>query len=309
MPSPRLCLLLLAAFVLSPSIAQAGGAWVPDRGDGDIQLGFSRKTADTSWNASGDTFANSGRFENHDFRYAYLSGEVGVFDRLSFHYLVTWLDGREGPDGDLHKNEGWSDAWLGFKYALRRGRDPMALKLTVRTPILYDMDGPYSLELYDDDGEFVGLSPEWRGVLKHDVTLSYLWSRSLFDSWSDVGGWINVETGYTWREGAPADQWPTHIDIGVPLGRDAGWKRLRVKGSLDVVKSLGNDSERRPDDRFGSRSTFNFNDASMARVAASLIVPIGKNDRGWIEAGYGVWVWGRSARQYEEPFLSIGTSF
>lgn len=114
-PALLVCLLTFVAV----STAHAGGAWVPAKGDGDVQLGFSRKTAHTSWNASGDTFENSGRFQNHDFRYYYLSGESGILDRLSFHYLITWLDGREGPDGDLHRNEGWSDAWIGFKYALR----------------------------------------------------------------------------------------------------------------------------------------------------------------------------------------------
>lgn len=293
-------LLLSVLLLLVASPVFAGGAWVPAPSDGDVQLGWSRKTADTSWNAFGESFHNSGRYENHDFRYTYLSGEVGVVDRLSFHFLVTYLDGLEGPDGHLHRNKGFSDAWLGAKYALRRGRDPLALRLTVRTPALYDISGPYSLELYDDDGEFLTLSPEWRGLLKHDVTLSLAWSRSILDH----GGWISVESGYTWREGAPADQWPLHVDVGVPLP----WQRMRAKGSLDVVESLGNDSERTPTDRFGSRPTFNFNDASMARVAASLLVPLGA-DRWVLEAGYGWWVWGESARRYEEPFVSLGASF
>lgn len=290
--------LFLAAFA-APTLA--GGAWVPEPGEGDVQLGWSRKTAHTSWNAFGDTIENGGRFQNHDFRYFYLSGEIGVIDRLSFHYLITYLDGREGPTGDLHRNAGWSDAWLGLKFALVEGRNPVALKATVRTPFLYDISGPYSLELYDDDGEFLALSPEWRGLLKHDVTLSGVWSRSLFDH----RGWISVEAGYTWREGAPADQFPVSADLGVPLGRSD----VRAKASLTYVRSLGNDSERTPTDRFGSRASFNFNDASMGRVALSFLLPFGSEDRWTVEGGYGMWVWGRSARQYEEPFLSLGVRF
>lgn len=121
----------------------------------------------------------------------------------------------------------------------------------------------------------------------------------------DYGGWINVETGYTWREGAPADQWPVNVDVGIPVN----WRDLKIKGTVNFVRSLGNDSERTPTDRFGSRSTFNFNDASMGRVAASFLLPFGEQDRWWVEAGYGIWVWGRSARQYEEPFFSVGKSF
>ena len=301
--------LVLAALLFAAPEAPlfAGGAWVPGKGTGDFQLGFSRKTADTSWNAFGDSFANSGRFENHDFRYTYLSGEVGVLERLSFFYLVTWLDGLEGPDGDLHRNVGFSDAWFGFKYALRGGSSPMALRLNVRTPVFYDTSGPYSLELYDDEGEFIGLSPEWRGLLKHDVTLSWMWSRSIME----YRGWFSVDTGYTWREGAPADQWPTHAEIGVPVRR-AGrgvLSDVRVKLSADVVVSLGNDSARQPDDRFGSRPTFNFNDASMARVALSAMLPFGRDDSWYVEAGIGTWVWGESARQYDEPFFSLSRRF
>jgi len=297
--------LALAAAVLLPLAAappaSAGGAWVPDPGDGWIQLGGSRKTAHTSWDAHGGGLVNTGRFQNHDFRYAYLSGEAGVVDRLSVTWLVTWLHGLEGPTGHLHENTGWSDAWVGAKYRLTEGRTPTALGLTVRTPILYDQDGPYTLELYDDDGNFVGLSDEWRGLLKHDVTLSYLASRSLWEG----AGWASLETGYTWREGAPADQLPLSVEVGFPLNV---W-RLKAKAAALGVWSLGNDSQREPDDRFGGRSSFNFNDASMGRVGLSLIVPVDPAGRLDLEAGYNVWVWGRSARQYEEPFLGFVTTF
>jgi hypothetical protein len=292
----------LLALLLAPSVVLAGGAWVPDPGEGWMQLGASRKTAHTSWDANGDTLLNTGRFQNHDFRYGYLSGEAGVVDRLSATWVITYLDGLEGPTGDLHRNTGWSDAWLGLKYRLTDGPTPMALALTVRTPALYDQDGPYTLELYDDEGNFVALSDEWRGLLKHDVTLSYLASRSLWDG----RGWGSVETGYTWREGAPADQIPLYAEVGAPLP----WGGLKVKATGVAVWSLGNDSAREPDDRFGSRATFNFNDASMGRAGLSLILPLPGAAEGWsVEAGYNMWLWGRSARQYEEPFLSLVRTF
>lgn len=295
--APTLFALLLLMVALP---ALAGGGWVAPVGSGDVQVGFSRKTADTSWDAFGTTFANSGRFENHDFRYTYLSGEVGVVDRLSFAFLITYLEGLEGPDGHLHRNAGWSDAWLGLRYGLRQDDWPMSLNLTVRTPALYDQDGPYSLELYDKEGNPVGLSPEWRGLLKHDVSLTWAVSRSLPN-----GGWWSAETGYTWREGAPADQVPLAAEVGWGLP----WYGLRVKGAALVVESLGNDSAREPDDRFGSRAGFNFNDASMGRAAISLLVPVGPGGLFNLEVGYGQWLWGRSARQYEEPFVSISRRF
>ena len=295
---PRLVTAILL-FAAPPALA--GGAWVPEPGAGDVQLGYSRKTAHTSWNAFGETIENTGRFQNHDFRYTYLSGEIGLLRGLSGTFLVTWLDGREGPDGDLHRNVGWSDAWFGLKYGWGPSQRPMALRLVLRTPVFYDISGPYSLELYDSDGEFLGLSPEWRGLLKYDLTLSWLHSRSLRGG----AGWWSAEVGYTYREGAPADQVPVGIDAGWTLP----WHGLIAKGSVVYVRSLGNDSARQPDDRFGSRASFNFNDASMARAGLSFLLPFGRDGRWTAEAGYNLWFWGRSARQYEEPFLSLSRRF
>lgn len=287
--------------ILCAAPALAGGAWVPDPGEGYVQLGASRKQADTSWDASGETFDNSGRFQVHDFRYAYLSGELGLFRDVSATYLVTYLQGLEGPRGDLHENTGLSDAWFGLKYRLREGSLPMALAFTVRTSAFYDQDGPYTLELYDDEGNFVALSPEWRGLLKEDYTLSYLVSRSI----ADYRGWWNAGTGYTYREGAPADEVPLWGEIGYPLP----WRDLKVKGTTFWVFDLGNDSPRQPDDRFGSRPGFNFNEASMGRVGVALYLPFGR-EQGWgLEAGFNQWIWGRSARRYQEPYLSIGRSY
>jgi hypothetical protein len=295
----RLQIMFILALTASPLFA--GGAWVPEPGDGYVQLGYSRKTGHTSWNASGDVIEHSGRFQNHDFRYTYLSGEIGLRRGWSADFLITWLDGREGPDGDLHKNEGFSDAWFGLKYGWGDSRRPMAVRLEVRTPVFYDVAGPYTLELHDDDGNFVGLSPEWRGILKHDVTFLWLHSRSLRGG----AGWASVEAGYTWREGAPADQIPVNLDAGWTLP----WHDLAVKGSIVVRRSLGNDSERQPDDRFGGRASYNFNDASMARGGVSFLLPFGGRKQWTAEAGYNLWFWGRSARQYEEPFVSVSRKF
>ena len=70
--------------------------------------------------------------------------EVGIVEGLSATYLVTWLDGREGPDGEIHKDSGWSDAWIGLMYGWGDSSRPMAVALTVRTPTLYDQPGPYT---------------------------------------------------------------------------------------------------------------------------------------------------------------------
>jgi hypothetical protein len=287
--------------MVADATAWAGGAWLPGAGHGTLYTGFSRKTANTSWDSSGDSFRNTGRYENHDFRYLYLDGEVGLTRRFSAVFLFTYLDGREGPTGELRQNTGPSDTWLGLKMQLTDGTLKSALRLSMRTAELYDIDGPYSSELYDDEGEFVSYSPEWRGLLKEDYTLEGVLSRSF------EGGryWAIGSTGYTYRAGAPADQVPVYLEAG-------RWFRsgkVALKLESFWVFSLGNDSARQPDDRFGSRPGFNFNDASMGRLGVSAIVPLDRRGKWSLTVGYNTWVWGRSARQYDEPFFNIGRMF
>jgi hypothetical protein len=296
----------LSAFLLIPAAGFCGGAWVPAPGKGDLQLGFSRKTASTSWDVNGDVFTNLTTVDGkrvisyHDFRYTYLSGEVGLFNRLSARFLFTYLYGLEGPHADEEKNVGFSDTWLGLKYSLTQGDWPMALAATERTPILYDLPGAYNRYLFDAQGNRRGVSPEWRGLLKRDYTLTYMLSHS----YAGGRGWMSFETGYTWREGAPADQVPVYAEIGYPLP----WWGMAAKGSLNYVRSLGNDSPRQPDDRFGSSATNNFNDASLFKAGVSLIAPLGSRGLS-AEVGYNQWLWGISARRYREPFVSLGWRF
>lgn len=91
----------------------ADGAWVPQPGQWSLNLGYSKKYAASSWDAFGERFDNASK---HDFRYTYLDGDIGLFPNLSGRFLLTYLDGREGPPGDMERNEGFSDAWFGLKY-------------------------------------------------------------------------------------------------------------------------------------------------------------------------------------------------
>ena len=295
--SIRACL-LFAALCAPASVVFAGGAWVPEPGDGTFTLGYSKKHAASSWDAFGERFDNSSQ---HDFRYAYLDGDVGLFRNLSAQFLLTFLDGREGPPGDLKRNVGFSDAWFGLKYQLHRGAFPMAVGASVRTPMFYDREGPYSRYVFDSEGRIAGLNDEWRGILKYDYTLAYFISHSFLGG----AGWANLTAGYTWRSGSPADQIPAVLEAGYPLP----WFGAAVKGQLLWVWSLHNDSARQPDDRFSSNPTFSFNRASMGRLGGGIIVPFGPGGRWNVEVGYNKWIWGRSARTYQEPYFSIGYGF
>ena len=301
----------VAVFVLSLVFlsreAKGGGAWVPDPGDGDVEIGFSRKTASTSWNTSGHVYTNTTTVDGkptisyHDFRYGYLSGEVGLFRNVSATFVFTYLYGLEGPHGNEEKNVGFSDTWLGLKYQLHRGSVPMALGFIYRTPYLYDLPGPYSRYLYDSKGNIRANSPEWRGLLKHDYTLTYLASHSFRDG----RGWANLQAGYTWREGAPADQIPVWGEFAYPVPLLRG----DIKTTAFFQRSLGNDSPRQPDDRFGSSVRNNFNDGSLLRLGLAFFAPLDRKNRWFAEIGYNQWVWGISARRYREPYLSIGKTF
>lgn len=298
-------LVALALLCASTTPTHAGGAWVPKPGEGDIQLGASQKKASTSWDSRGNGFVNrnaaSGKRTYHDFRYGYLSGEVGLWNRVSARFLMTYLDGREGPKDDIERNTGLSDAWFGVKYALRQDSWPMALAFTYRTPIFYDLPGAYNRHLFDSNGDFRGVSPEWRGLLKEDYSFTYLASHSI----AEGRGWWNLELGYTFRNGAPSDEVPFSAEIGYPLP----WLDSSVKGTFLHVQPVGNDSPRKPDDRFGSRPGFNFNNAQVGRGGVSWIVPFGRDKQWSAEVGYNHWLYGRSARQYTEPYVSIGRRF
>jgi hypothetical protein len=287
------------------SSAWAGGAWVPDPGHGYVYLGFSRKTAGSSWSVQGNAYDNvqssTGKVSWHDFRYLYLTAEVGVFKNFSLVLTPTWLYGLEGPKDNYEKNVGLSDAWIGFKYQVRKGSFPMAFGFNHRSPYFYDLPGAYSRTLFDSSGRARGVSPEWRGLLKHDYSLSYLASRSLFN----YRGWASLEAGYTWRDGAPANQVYLSGDGGYPLP----FAGAQLKAAAHFEHSVGSDSPRQPDDRFGASATNNFNRASYLKLGASAILPFGSHKEWAAEVGYNRWVWGRSARRYKEPFISVGRSF
>ena len=227
---------MTALLALVAPAAHAGGAWVYNQGDGDIQLGYSVKTADSSWTARGNEVDNASW---HIFRYVYAGGEAGLGKGLSFRYLALYLDGLEGRRGDMEHNAGFSELFMGLKYRVSEGTWPMAVAFNYRTSYLYDLPGQYDRHLFtedDDEAIFKGVSPEWRGLLGEDYGLSYLVSRSMFEG----GGWMNFEVGYTYRTTNLGDEIPLYFEIGYPLG----WQKLILKGTYRWVQSVGNNSDR-----------------------------------------------------------------
>ncbi|HKY31362.1 MAG TPA: hypothetical protein VJV23_02415 [Candidatus Polarisedimenticolia bacterium] len=307
----RALVLGISMVIMAASAAQAGGAWVPGRGDGDITFGYSRKRADYSWNPDGRTVANN---SVHDFRYGYMNGELGFGHNLSMTYSVLYLNGYEGATENLENNRGTSELFLGLKYGLpQQGSWPMAVALNIRTSILYDQYGTYDRGLFlpdeddldgdGDDEEAVenGVNSEWRGLLGEDYGLKFLASRNLFDH-----GWLNLEIGYTYRTGNLADEVPIYAEAGFP----SGWAPMYLKGAVSHVQSVGNNSEtRRYDDRFGCSPNNCFPDASRTVLTGGFFFNLGPGQIWYAEAGYNHWVWGESTRKYGEPYVTLGRRF
>jgi hypothetical protein len=169
----------LLLFVTLAPLPARGGGWVPRPGHGYVSLGYSRKTATSSWDSAGVAFDNrvarpgdppdirlrSGDLHVHDFHYLLLSGEAGA--------LPAW---------------------------------PIAVAFVARVPWFYGQEGEYSRYIFKcaqdamgtpKDCTRVGQSSSWLGLLKYDLTAMLLFSRSLPRGL----GWVNLEP--TWRGSAP----------------------------------------------------------------------------------------------------------
>jgi hypothetical protein len=297
--------------ILAGSVAEAGGAWVPEKGDGDIMFGYSRKRADYSWNPDGKTVPNN---SIHDFRYGYLNGEMGFGHNLSMTYSVLYLNGYEGATENLENNRGTSELFVGLKYGLPlEGKWPMAVSFNVRSSILYDQYGTYDRSLFlpdeddiDGDGDDEEAIPnkvnsEWRGLLGEDYGLKFLASRNLFGS-----GWLNMEIGYTYRTGNLSDEIPLYAEAGFP----SGWSPMLLKAAVSHIQSVGNNSDvRRFDDRFGCSDNNCFPDASRTVITGGFFFNLGAAQLWYVEAGYNRWVWGESTRKYSEPYITLGRRY
>lgn len=109
------------------------------------------------------------------------------------------------------------------------------------------------------------------------------------------------------RLGAPADQVTFQTDLGVrlPIPR----VNLHVKGALFGGFSVGNESAPEPDDRFSMAvgSVYSFNAASILKLNVGLLAMPWRGLL--VEIGYGRWLWGQSARRYDELFAAVGWNF
>lgn len=145
MITSRRTIVLFILLTFFAADAYAGGPWALKKGKGRLTAGYSRKTAGSRWiehqlEQNHDSTLVNGLF--HDFRYGYITGEIGIIDNLELSATINYLWGYERVDGNpslpgtqpiWEINEGFTDSWLNLKYQFLEGEYPMAVMLSTRS--------------------------------------------------------------------------------------------------------------------------------------------------------------------------------
>ncbi len=294
-----LALVTLIVF-LSAHNARGGGGWVAESGEGGVRIGFNWKGQPDAQRRDTEGERYRSLFNmTHDYRFLYLSGEVGIITGLEGSYLFTYLwaaetvdSSSEDPSRHYH---GFSDMWIGLKYQLWGGEYPTAISGTVRLPYLYEAASIRNGQLLT----------EIPGLLERDYDLNLHVSHS-FD-----GPYASTSLGYRIKEGASTNQILCTAEFGgaIPFTDGRLWGKIGVDGAFSVGEPRPTTSK----DRFSGLSLeaghhfFDFNDASYLRPQIGLSVRVlPQLDLG---AGYSYIVWGHSTVVYEDVLLQLGYSF
>ena len=335
--------LLIVATLFATMLAtdlHAGGPWASKPGKGRLTFGYSRKTAGSRWLTDGtveqqpDSLLVDGLF--HDFRYAYLSGEVGLFENLELSGTLLYLWGYERitsdpktgksfkPEWEL--NAGFTDAWLNLKYQVLHGDYPLAVMVSSRFPDLYDEEGPYTrymsrfytsvVDTKTGDGRdstylkrdtAVVASNEWRGLLKRDFGIHVLAGHSF-----DGDAYVQAMLGYNFRQGAFADQLLFSVEGGYNFKLSPQWT-IMPKLAFDYTGGVGNGGRPDETDRFNFRvnnvpqNNYYFNNAKYGRLYGG--VGVSFNDNLGVELGAGRWIFGQGAAIYTETYAQVSYGF
>ncbi len=339
----RTTTVLMTAMILVTIVAgdlHAGGPWASKPGKGKLTFGYSRKTAGSRWLTDGtieqqpDSMLVDGLF--HDFRYAYLGGEVGLFENLELSGTILYLWGYERVSTDpktgkalkphWELNAGLTDMWLNLKYQFMEGEYPLAVMVSSRFPDLYDEEGPYTRymsRVYTEnvyvstaDGRdstylkrdtAVVASSEWRGLLKRDIGIHLLAGHSFGND-----GYVQAQLAYNFRQGAFADQLIFSIDGGynIPV---AAAVTVTPKIAFDYTGGVGNGKLPNPSDRFLFRengvpqANYYFNNAKYGRLYGS--VGASAAERYGLELGVGRWIFGKGSARYWETYAQVSYGF
>lgn len=273
---------------------------MPEPGEGSVRVGYNWKHQPDAQRRDTEGEIYRSLFNmTHDYRFLYLSGDIGIIKGLEGSYLFTYLWASETVDSMSEDPSrfyhGPSDMWLGLKYQLLDGEYPTAVSATVRLPYLYEAASVRNGHLLT----------EIPGLLERDYDLNLHISRSF------NGPYASASLGYRLREGAAVNQILTTAEFGgtIPFTGE----KLFAKIGMDGAFSIGEPPPTTSKDRFSGLSLetghhfFDFNKASYIRPQLAVSYKILPQMD--ISAGYSYIVWGHSTVVYEDVLVQLGYSF
>ncbi len=201
--------------VLLSAVTLYAGAWTQERGKSYHRFAVNYYLTDQEFDNGGDSrdMARNGEFRDFNLNY-YM--EYGIFDQLTVLGSVYYKDIRKDDDYMTYDTNGIGDMDLGLRYRLYSGDAGIfSIQGLAKTPECYD--GNDALPL---------------GNGQSDYELRLLYGRSL---WPFIPGYMNLEAGYRWRVGAPADEFRYLVETGSELGMD-----FYARAKLDAIIGMKN---------------------------------------------------------------------
>lgn len=201
----KLSISLLAASVAMISANASAGAWVPEKGNGYIKLGYADFTS-TGFRG------NNPNFESFDGENTSLYVEHGLGNKFAvFGSLLYQSYEQSDTELGLTSASGFGDAEIGVRYNWVDEPFVLSTSLLLKTPFLYD----------EDDG---------LGNDQEDYEFKVLLGKGL-----NKYGYVGAEIGYRLRSGEPSDEYRYLFEYGFNLN-----KNVYLRAKLDGILSADN---------------------------------------------------------------------
>lgn len=296
----RSCVLTVAAVLSCTAPLFAGGGWIDQPWSGGVRAGFDHKYQPDAIrrDENGNPYTSLHDLI-HDYRFAFVTGDVGLPAGFELDAVVTYLWAQELVDTTSEDPSriyhGFSDMYVGVKYQLLSGAFPTAVGFSVRLPMLYQSSSTLN-------GQLLTNIP---GLFTRDYDLTAYCSHSFDAQW-----YASLQSGFKLREGAFAHQITFAMESGYRL--PVLDNRFLVQAVIDGAFSVGGPGYASSLDRFQPTQEFpghffNYNNASYVRPTLAVNADIIKH----LSASFGVSLiaWGINVDVYHEFFVQTGYAF
>lgn len=190
------------------------GAWVGEKGNGYLKLGYADYNADKMRPTNEDLVEFNGGNTSLYFEHG-LGNNWAVYGSLLHQSIdqTKWVELTPGGSKVLDKqsNSGFGDTEIGVKYQWQANPFVVSTSFLVKLPYLYDEDDALPL-----------------GNGQEDYEAKVLIGKSLNEY-----GYFGVEAGYRLRSGAPSDEYRYLIEYGYSVN-DNLYLRTKLDGTLSV---------------------------------------------------------------------------